>query len=366
MTASPQIDAYTRDGIKIKSTVSAVFSLSEEPDTIFVTYLGDLSEHNPENVRAVLTDKRVQERGESSEYVASLFKLDLEDAYEVLKSLETADDHSEIGSINRTHPVKFQPFPFDADRVIRASYYLPYTAQGKTAVAWDELPLMVAVEAFRNKIAQYTYDYMHMPDDPDNFPLKRIRQEFSFSLRSKGILKYQVVFRRDGQPINENQAWNMGDILASAPRTFKNPQVLRERGIKVILANFGEFTPPDQVREELIANWRARWEKEINSRLAHRDLEAARIRNRARVKAQQDTSSFVLSEVFSGMPFSEEALTVRVFQALETAATDLGEARLLPHDTINMLWSLYQWMVREEGKPDETGSSPEDNMPGGL
>ena len=78
------------------------------------------------------------------------------------------------------------------------------------------------------------------------------------------------------------------------------------------------------------------------------------------------SASFVLSDVFKDNRFSEEALTVRVFQALEAAATDVSEARLLPHDTINMLYSLYQWMLGDNRPPSQNeSSSPEDEMPGG-
>lgn len=112
-------------------------------------------------------------------------------------------------------------------------------------------------------------------------------------------------------------------------------------------------------------NWKAHWEKEIHAKLAQRDLESARIRNHARIQAQEE-SSFVLSDVFKDDHFSEEALTVRVFQALEAAATDVSEARLLPSDTINMLYSLYQWMLGDNQAPSKNeSSSPEDNLPGG-
>jgi hypothetical protein len=361
--ASPKIDAYTRDGIRVESLIYSLFSVSEEPDTIFVTYLGDLAERNPENFRAVLIDKA--KNGEAGEVVSALLRLDLEDAYEVLKCFESVDYNFNGRKESQSGVAPVQPFPFEADRVIRAIYYLPYTAEGKAAVPWDELTNMVAIEEFRNKVAKYTYDYMHMPDDPEKFPLKRIKQEFAFSVRCKGMMKYQIVFRRDGKPIAEGDPWKSHDLQFSTPHRFENSQVLRDRGIKVITAGFGEFNPPPDVRMELINNWRARWEKEINSTLAHRDLEAARIRSRARVKAQRDTS-FALSEVFSKEDFSEEALTIRVFQALENAATDTSDARLLPHDTINMLWSLYQWMLQDEKKPGDGIASPEDSMPGGL
>jgi hypothetical protein len=233
-------------------------------------------------------------------------------------------------------------------------------------VEWSELPNMIAVEIYRNIVAQYSYDYMHKPDDPDIFPLLDIKSEFAFRVKSKGLMKYQLVRRRDENTITKNDPWDKDGIsFSQPPMLFQNRQALRDRGIKVIAAGFGELKPPDEICDGFLDNWKARWEKEIHGKLAQRDLESARIRNHARTQALEETS-FVLSDVFKDDHFSGEALTVRVFQALEAAATDLSEARLPPEETINMLYNLYEWIkddnqVSSQNKP----SSPEDNIPGG-
>jgi hypothetical protein len=362
---TPKVDAYTRDGIKVESAVYSVFSLSDEPDTFFITNIGDTSKRNPEDLRAVQVDKKYENDGSVTERVTGLYRLNPGDAEEVINYFESVDFRLDPMDSQRESAASRDPYPFDQERVTRAIYYLPHIADDKTPVEWSELPNMVVIEEFRNTVAQYAFDYMHMPDNADEFPLKKIKQEFAFKIKSKGVAKYQLVFRRDGKPVMEGQQWNIRELTRSPAQLFQTPQVLRDRGIKVVAAGFSELKPPEQVKNELINNWQARWEKEINSRLAQRDLEAARIRNQARVQAQQNVSSVLSDVLTNGQPYSKEALTLRVFQALEAAATDVSKTRLLPQDTINMLYSLYQWMLEEDGPPKDGTSSPQDNMPGG-
>jgi len=358
---APKIDAYTRDGIKVESTVYTIFSLSEEPETINVTYVGGL---DCSNLRAVILEKN----DKTGEKVAALYRLNPADAEEIHSIYETKEFHlGTEGQKEANHQAFFSlPFPFHEERVTQAVYYLPHLSKDQVPVHWTDLPNMAAIETFRNTIALYSYDHMHAPDDREDYPLKQIKQEFSLKVCSQGLIKYQMATRRDGLPISVEDVWVKDDLIFKPIPKLTNHQMLRDRGIKVVAAGFSELKPPEAVRKELMDTWQARWEREINSLLAKHDLEAARIRNRARVRAQQG-ASFVLSDVFTDVPFSEEALTVRVFQALESAVTDLGESRLLPHDTIDMLYNLYQWMITEEEKP-KTGStlSPEENMPGGV
>jgi hypothetical protein len=355
------VDAYTRDGIRVEATVFTVFSLSEEPETVYVAYIGD---RKAENLRAVVVGKKDENPAE--EVVGNLFKLNEADAKEIHDNFNSGKIHLQFNSVEKDGKVSRQQYPFHEDRVIQALYYLPHTVGSQNAVEWSALPNMVAVEVYRNIIAQYSYDYMHKPHDPVEFPLLDIKSEFAFRVKSNGLMKYQLVSRRDGYSITKNSIWNKDAMLFSQPpMLFKNHQALRDRGIKVIAASFGELKPPAEIRAGLLDNWKARWEKEIHGKLAQRDLESARIRNHARVQAQEE-SSFVLSDVFKDDHFSEEALTVRVFQALEAAATDVSEARLLPHDTISMLYSLYQWMLGDNQAPSQNdSSSPDDDLPGG-
>ena len=84
------------------------------------------------------------------------------------------------------------------------------------------------------------------------------------------------------------------------------------------------------------------------------------IRNRARAQAQQDMT-IALSQILENTTNSQEAMAMRIFQALETAATDPSTRKLLPGDTIDMLRSLRHWLL--PGGDETTSLFEEDLFP---
>ena len=62
---------------------------------------------------------------------------------------------------------------------------------------------------------------------------------------------------------------------------------------------------------------------------------------------------YSLAQIFRSSAHSEEALALRIYQALEAVATDPKARRFLPSDTITMLWNLRQWLdPHEQTGPD--------------
>ena len=96
------------------------------------------------------------------------------------------------------------------------------------------------------------------------------------------------------------------------------------------------------------------------------------IRNRARAQAQQDMT-IALSQILENTANSQEAMAMRIFQALETAATDPSTRQLLPGETIDMLRSLRHWLLpggdettslfEEDMFPSEDLPTEEENLP---
>jgi hypothetical protein len=135
--------------------------------------------------------------------------------------------------------------------------------------------------------------------------------------------------------------------------------VLRERGIKVITTGFSNPTPSDEILQQRLAAWRAHWEQEREIISASRELEAARIRNRARALAQREMT-FALGKIFEHGEVTDEVLAIRVLQALESAAADPKTREFLPSDTINLMNQIHRWLLEEHnGKPEGNGRSPE-------
>lgn len=71
-----------------------------------------------------------------------------------------------------------------------------------------------------------------------------------------------------------------------------------------------------------------------------------RIRNQARIQAQRDMI-YAITQVIKGSPHSREALAFRIYQALETAATDPATRSLLSKESISLLDKFRQWLLQD-------------------
>jgi hypothetical protein len=313
------------------------------------------------------------------------------------------------------------PFVFDPKRVFHAIYARGRNLKAGTPTGpddWSKQPTQIATELYRQELSQLRYDDIYMPEDPMNFPLiKDIKPRFARIMRHSGVLAFQLIRRRDGKCIDVGQELNNKEFNLDYPvMEFRQPKPLRERGIRVIHASFTELKPfaidkkdesllslqaqspqveslsqpaplltaqeqlPPQlpqpipiVRKQRFDSWAARWQKESDLIKAESELELMHIRNRARAKAQQDMT-LALSQILENTANSQEAMALRIFQALETAATDPSTRQLLPGETIDMLRSLRHWLLpggeettylyEEEGKiSSEDLPSEEENLP---
>ncbi|MEN4100232.1 MAG: hypothetical protein ROW52_09950, partial [Anaerolineaceae bacterium] len=126
----------------------------------------------------------------------------------------------------------------------------------------------------------------------------------------------------------------------TAIRQLTTPKLLRDRGIKVINSSFGELVPvADAIFQQRLETWQAPWQKDVDIVRARQDLEAMRIRSQARLAAQSSLAQ-TLADILINHPHSDEIATLRVLQALESAASDPHTKSLLPADTINMLKAI--------------------------
>jgi hypothetical protein len=72
-----------------------------------------------------------------------------------------------------------------------------------------------------------------------------------------------------------------------------------------------------------------------------------RIKNHARAEKQREMIN-ALSQIINTSAYPEEALTLRIFQALENIALEPSTRQLVPIDTIQVLNSLRFWLLPEE------------------
>jgi hypothetical protein len=263
-------------------------------------------------------------------------------------------------------PPSQSPYVFDEKRVFGAIYARGRNVKVGTLDDWTRLPEQIGIDLFRHELSQINYDYISMPDDPNRFPLfDEIKPRFRRIMQHSGVLSYQFMRRRDKKPISIGDELNNIYFNLDYPiQELHQSKPLRDRGIRIFFCNFSEPKSVEVksggvVHQQRLDNWRARWQKEIEMIKAETDLEIMRIRNRARAQAQRDMT-IALSQIFQDTSHSQEAMAVRIFQALETAATDPTTRQLLPRDTIDMLRSLRHWLLPGEGDQLSTLLAGED------
>ncbi len=362
----PGVKAFTRDGIEVGANVSVVFSLAESPDVIPVAYWGGVSKEN-------LHELELEKEG-NIVVVKNVYRLDSDDADEIHAAVLANQITRSVGE-STPSPPGYGHYPFDQERVFSAAYGQTY---GASRVEWHELPLIVATDIFRNLIERYNFDYLYSVDDPEHLPwMDEFKPEFSRRVKYQGVLSYQLVrpagaARRTGNwnvPLNIDLKERVGsDILEfSSVQPLTSKKSLRDRGIKVIVAGFAEPKIPMATREKMVERWKARWERDIQIVRARQEREAMQIISSARNQAQRDNAYF-FSNLFKKEKYSREALTLLLFQALETAATDVkNRADLPPKEVLAMLQNLHRWLLiewrdamdrDEKGKGLSSDSSP--------
>jgi hypothetical protein len=359
--ANPGILGYTSDGIEVKTNVVAVFSLGQPASNITVAYLGA-----PvfENLRVLNLDPETKKIKSISEELDDADKQDIHRFAWKYLSAPQPNAPLEPPDTSQEYP----PYHIDARRIFAAVYSQARHATESKLDDWTSLPALVATEIFRNMISQVSYDSLYLPDDPVRFPLQTdFKPAFARKVRYQGVMSYQFVHRLDGQSPAEGQRVDNRQYRIAPVKELYASKVLRDRGIKVLHAGFSELTPTDpKIRQQRLDNWRARWQQEADLIKADLDLEAVRIKNHARAEKQREMIN-TLSMIIHTSTYPEEALTLRVFQALEDIASEPPTRQLLPVDTIQVLKSLRLWLLPgEQERPallEGQFSSPADERP---
>jgi hypothetical protein len=356
--------ALTRDRIELETAVYVVFTLGQPADEILITFVDNaqqdlrivqLSEQwfsdevSGKRVKVVTDLKDCSELDENDRYDAINYYTRYNSTPSPLRGQVSVDSNE--------NDISTSPFVCDVERVASSVYSTAFTAGGEKTDHWTELPTQVASEMFRTYLQRVAYDDLYLPEQTDNFPLKRFKKQFNLDMKNQGVLSYRFVERKDGNPIQIGEQWDAQDILISPLQYFRHSKILRDRGIKIISAGFTELSPNTAVRQQILDFWKSRWDKELEITKSKNELEAMRIKTRARVEAQEKMSS-TLTELFNDEnPHKKEALAYHLLQELETAATDPATRKLLPRETLNILWELRQWLLPEQKMDNRSGES---------
>jgi regulator of protease activity HflC (stomatin/prohibitin superfamily) len=278
--------------------------------------------------------------------VSVTFALDPGDQVSLRESLE---EHDMLGQARIT-----PAFPFNPDSAFKAYYGFAVTE--KDMLKWMDLPIVVASEYFRDHVSRLTLDDLFMPRDPQSSPVAALQTRLT-------------------------------DQVQKAP-------LLKERGIKAYSVSIGLLELPEEVTRQRTRTWAARWQKEAFTTLATADVEAERIKEKARAEAQSEMLSHFreyLSQTFSGDgEATKQEIAQKFVTALNRVASDPVTQMLISGDTMKQLTNLRYWVglpaeatdsvqmigqpasedlseiVAEDSPGDEDGSPAKDIEPGGT
>ena len=350
------VQADTRDGIRIKTDVSCVFTIGQPLDVLDVCLGG-------EDGKQILVIEWEKSLPKVFKKVKSLLpdELDPGDQHEILEFISNHPDPSLVIS---NVPEEHFPYSFDEKRVEKAVYSWTQTHQDPLGSSqlfkkWSDWPQDVAVEEFRILLAKQPYMKLYSPDDQKNFTIKDFKKELKRKVRNTGILAYRVVTLRNGRQLEPGRRYSINDLAPYPPRELTRHDVLRFRGIKVLDAGIGELEPVDPtVRKHLLNSWLSSKQKEADVKYADYRLEIARVRSQARVKAQQ-SMIYHLTQLLENQAYPREALALLIYQELEAVASNPETRKLLPEDTLSLLTGIGTMLLPPDSGDNRTsGATP--------
>jgi len=336
----PKIPCYTREGIELYANVLSIFTIGQDPDVLQVTYIG---ERKPENLRVLALERLSEGRVLVRDITDELDDADRAEVHHYARVM------SHNGVWQDYHWLPTLPYTpvFNKERVFGAVFAQARSSQD--VLTWSDLPTRVAADMYRQILSQTNYDDLYDIKGTGNFPLPQHKRKLALAMRNNGILSYRLVFLKSHRQISRNVIYHESQIIVSEVRPLTAPKMLRDRGIKVLLSSFSDPRPvSDAVYKQRLDSWRATWDRDLEITRATRELEAMHIRSRAHAQAQKDLT-YSLARIFDEQDHSDEAIALRILQALEKAAADPKTRTLLPNNTVDLIRTIHTLLLPSEG-----------------
>ncbi len=194
-------------------------------------------------------------------------------------------------------------YEFNRSSAFRAVYGV--ALGDKQPIEWTDLPLNVAVEAYRDVLAEYRLDQLFEPTKPDVYPFSAFT----------GRVNTQV----------------------------KEAAVLRERGLVIYGVGVSGLSLPREVINQRVRSWQARWQKATIQQEAAGETQSIRTERRWQTDAQ--TLIFKDIQALLGAtddPVARKALALMLLKALQAAAADPQQRSRLPPETLSLLDGLKE------------------------
>ena len=382
-----QVRGYTRNGIELSTSINTLFTVGESADTLFVTYRG---EKKAENLSVVFLQVLGSDRVSIKSFSPELDPADQREIHHYVQSHTPLQAVAPL-TLRRSYPESLpSPFEYDPGRVFAAVYSQARDAQQGNLSPWQELPPLVALDIFRELLSHEDYDHLYetpRPVSPENmydqalrpppdrpiytpgapgepFPLRGLQYRFRLAVRNQGILGFQYIEDARGLELQAG-IYPLNRIHRTEARLLTTSKVLRDRGIKVIFAGFGDLVPvSNAIYKQRLDSWRSTWERDTEVVRASADLEAMRIQTHARAESQREMGR-LLARILQPRRMRREALVLRVLQAIENAAVDGRTRQLLPGETLTVLKTVRDWFRERRDEGPGPGRLPDIFGPGG-
>jgi len=351
-----KVRGFTSDGIELETNVNVIFSLGQALEVMAVID----TKGNGFRVLDIDWDTR--------KIMGIVDRIDDADEHEIYTNTQNQKPSRANAMAFDQSSGNRPPFIFDEDHVIAAVISQPRNTRDGKLEKWTDLPAQVAVSVLLDELSRISYDDLYSLDRPGSecYLYDRFKPEFTRKVVNLGVLSYQFVQRKDGRIPSEGDLFTADEYMIWDVSELHNSKPIRDRGIKVIEVNFSDFKPVDStIPEQRFDNWRSKWQKKTELTNADYDLEIMRKMNHARAQAQREII-YNLSQIFKLPGYTQDAIAIRVFQALESAAANPATNRLLPRDTVDMLKNFQRLLFSRDGEGqsfDQIANSSDDRPP---
>jgi hypothetical protein len=190
--------------------------------------------------------------------------------------------------------------------------------------------------------------------------LTGLKEDFALKVKARGLMTFQFIEHLNGDPFSFPQIVRLDALRRQTPVTLTREKFnfFRHMGIVVKSALFSDvLASSPEIQERMLQAWKAKKEREISVSNAEFELDAIRVRNRNRALVQEETTH-LLSGIFQSTPHFDEALALRVLQALETSVAD---SEMSSADLHEILKNIHDWLLADQ--QDDKGGSPKNPSP---
>jgi regulator of protease activity HflC (stomatin/prohibitin superfamily) len=229
-----------------------------------------------------------------------------------IKPTPIADDDDMLGNAKIAPMTGFNP-----DSAFKAVYGFVMDKDNK-AVSWIDLPVVVATEFFRDQVSRYTLD--------------------------------EIFKSREAEPAL------LGLIQTRATSEVQNAVLLKDRGTKIWNVTVGMQDPPEEITNQRVRTWSARWRAEAVSEKGKGDFEVERIKEEARAQARRELvdsfRKYQLAAAGTTSPTNiRRIIAEKITEDVNRVGSDPVMSMMLGNDTMKLVTSVRQWAGVAEPPP---------------